>query len=224
MPDRTVPVAAVFLAAMAAAQARAAAPSTAVPPAVLDLALEPVPANTRPGPAYTAAALDYAMVLGIDRTPKGRLWAAWIAGGDSEKGLVAVASSDDGGATWTEPRMVVDPSDAPPPPTPSPSAPVSTSTASTAGGCSSAWTAATERCSGRRRSAADRSTASTARTATPAPRRSPTERTCGSASWTSPTSWPPATTSTARRSGAGAPGASSASTATPARPSCTAIC
>lgn len=80
MPDRTVPVAAVLLAAMAAAQARAAAPPTGVPAAALDLALEPVPANTRPGSAYTAAALGYAMVLGIDRTPKGRLWAAWIAG------------------------------------------------------------------------------------------------------------------------------------------------
>lgn len=84
-----------------------------VPPAALALALEPVPPVTRPGPAYTSAALDYAMVLGIDRTPKGRLWAAWIAGGDSEKGLVVAASSDDDGATWTEPRLVIDPSDAP---------------------------------------------------------------------------------------------------------------
>lgn len=98
-----------------AAPGKATAPAkpAAVPPTVINLALEPVPPNTRPGPAYTAAKLDYAMVLGIDRTPKGRLWAAWIAGGDSEKGLVVTASSDDNGATWTEPRLVIDPSDAP---------------------------------------------------------------------------------------------------------------
>lgn len=90
-----------------------AEPPARVPANVLNLAMEPVPANTRPGPAYTTAALDYAMVLGIERTPKGRLWAAWIAGGDSEKGLVVLASSDDHGATWSEPRLVIDPSDSP---------------------------------------------------------------------------------------------------------------
>src|SRR5689334_5784287 len=84
-----------------------------VPRAVLDLALEPVPPNTSPGKEYTAATLDYAMVIGIDRTPKGRLWAAWVAGGDSEKGLFAAASSDDDGKTWSEPRLVIDPKDAP---------------------------------------------------------------------------------------------------------------
>jgi predicted neuraminidase len=96
-----------------AVSAVAAEPPARVPPTVLALGLEPVPPNTRPGPAYSAAALDYAMILGIERTPKGRLWAAWIAGGDSDKGMALAASSDDGGATWGEPRLVIDPSDAP---------------------------------------------------------------------------------------------------------------
>jgi photosystem II stability/assembly factor-like uncharacterized protein len=90
-----------------------AEPPARVSPSVLDLGVAPVPVQTSPGGAYTSAALDYAMVLGIDRTPKGRLWAAWIAGGDSDKGLVVAASSDDDGATWSEPRLVIDPSDSP---------------------------------------------------------------------------------------------------------------
>src|SRR5688572_654898 len=88
-------------------------PTPRVPRKVPDLALDPVPPDTSPGKEYTSATLDYAMVIGIDRTPKGRLWAAWVAGGDSEKGLFVAASSNDDGATWTEPRLVIDPKDAP---------------------------------------------------------------------------------------------------------------
>ena len=39
---------------------------------ILPLGLEPVPINANPGPEYSAAQLDYAMVIGLDRTPKGR--------------------------------------------------------------------------------------------------------------------------------------------------------
>ncbi len=88
-------------------------PPIRVEQSILNLALEPVTPNTSPGNQYTSAVLDYAMVIGIDRTPNGRLWAAWVAGGDSEKGLFVAASSDDDGRTWTEPRLVIDPKDAP---------------------------------------------------------------------------------------------------------------
>ncbi len=80
---------------------------------LLPLGLEPVPINVNPGPEYSAAQLDYAMVIGLDRTPKGRLWAAWIAGGDSDKGLFVAASSDDEGKTWSATRLVIDPVDSP---------------------------------------------------------------------------------------------------------------
>lgn len=80
---------------------------------ILPLGLEPVPINVNPGPEYSAAQLDYAMVIGLDRTPKGRLWAAWVAGGDSDKGLFVAASSDDGGQTWSATRLVIDPTDSP---------------------------------------------------------------------------------------------------------------
>lgn len=79
----------------------------------LDLTLEPVEINTNPGPEYSDEARDYAMVIGVDRTPKGRLWAAWVAGGDSEKGYFVVATSDDNGESWSSPRLVIDPPNSP---------------------------------------------------------------------------------------------------------------
>lgn len=84
-----------------------------VPDSILDLALEPPVVITAPGPEYTSASLDYAMVIGADRTPGGRIWAAWVAGGDSDKGLFVAATSDDDGETWSEPRLVIDPPDVP---------------------------------------------------------------------------------------------------------------
>lgn len=84
-----------------------------VPDSILDLALEPPVVITAPGPEYASARLDYAMVIGADRTPGGRIWAAWVAGGDSDKGLFVCNTSDDGGATWSEPRLVIDPPDVP---------------------------------------------------------------------------------------------------------------
>lgn len=85
----------------------------AVPQSVLDLALEPAEIITDPGPKYSDEQRDYAMVIGMDRTPKGRIWAAWVAGGDSDKGYFVAATSDDGGAIWSRPRLVIDPPEAP---------------------------------------------------------------------------------------------------------------
>lgn len=48
------------------------------------------------------------MTIGITRTPKGRLWAAWVAGEDGPKAFFVLATSDDDGATWSKPRLVVD--------------------------------------------------------------------------------------------------------------------
>jgi predicted neuraminidase len=55
--------------------------------------------------------MDYGMACGFDRTPRGRLWASWIGGGDSDKAYLALATSDDNGDSWTEARMVIDPHD-----------------------------------------------------------------------------------------------------------------
>ena len=80
---------------------------------LLDLALEPPEILVNPGPEYSAEVLDYAMVIGLDATPGGRLWAAWVAGGDSDRGFFVAASSDDDGETWSAPRLVINPPDAP---------------------------------------------------------------------------------------------------------------
>ncbi len=84
-----------------------------LPPAILDLPLQPAAINTNPGPEYSDEQRDYAMVIGMDRTPKGRLWAAWVAGGDSPRAYFVAATSDDEGRTWSKPRLVIDPPDAP---------------------------------------------------------------------------------------------------------------
>ena len=65
--------------------------------AVLDLSLEPPVINTKPGPEYDDAVRSGNMILGMDRTPKGRLWAAWVGNGDNPNGFFMLASSDDGG-------------------------------------------------------------------------------------------------------------------------------
>ena len=75
---------------------------------IADLALIPPRLNTSPLPRYDYDQLDYGMNIGIARTPGGRLWAAWVGGEDGPKGYFVLASSDDDGATWSKPRLVID--------------------------------------------------------------------------------------------------------------------
>lgn len=75
---------------------------------IADLALIPPKLNTSPLPEYGYDRLDYGMTIGIERTPQGRLWACWVAGGDSPKAFFVLATSDDHGETWSPPRLVVD--------------------------------------------------------------------------------------------------------------------
>ena len=75
---------------------------------IADLALIPPTLNTSPLPQYDNDKLDYGMTIGIERTPKGRLWACWVAGGDSPKAFFVLATSGDDGETWSKPRLVVD--------------------------------------------------------------------------------------------------------------------
>ncbi|MEY2821917.1 MAG: hypothetical protein RL105_1489, partial [Verrucomicrobiota bacterium] len=73
--------------------------------ATLDLSLEPPALNTNPGPEYADTNRPGNMIIGLDRTPKGRLWAAWIGNGDSPNGFLMLASSDNGGKSWSKPRL-----------------------------------------------------------------------------------------------------------------------
>ena len=75
---------------------------------IAELALVPPTLNTSPLPEYGYDKLDYGMTIGIERTPKGRLWACWVAGGDSPEAFFVLATSDDDGRSWSQPRLVVD--------------------------------------------------------------------------------------------------------------------
>jgi hypothetical protein len=76
--------------------------------AIADFALEQPTLNTSPLPEYGYDRLDYGMTIGIAQTPKGRMWACWVAGGDSPKAFFVLATSDDLGEHWSDPRLVVD--------------------------------------------------------------------------------------------------------------------
>ncbi len=75
---------------------------------IADLALVPPTLNTSPLPQYDYDKLDYGMTIGIERTPGGRLWACWVAGGDSPKAFFVLATSDDDEESWSKPRLVID--------------------------------------------------------------------------------------------------------------------
>ena len=78
----------------------------------MEATAEPTPVppvlNTQALPAFGYDQLDYGMTIGMERTPGGRLWACWVAGGDSPKAFFVLATSDDNGETWSKPRVVVD--------------------------------------------------------------------------------------------------------------------
>jgi hypothetical protein len=75
---------------------------------IADFALVPPKLNTSPLPEYDYDQLDYGMTIGIARTPKGRIWAAWVGGEDGPNAFMLAATSDDDGETWSKPRLVID--------------------------------------------------------------------------------------------------------------------
>ncbi len=79
----------------------------------LALALEPPAIYAQPGPEYAASTRPFQGIPGIERAPNGRLWATWYAGGETEgpENYVTLATSGDDGATWTEPVLIINPSE-----------------------------------------------------------------------------------------------------------------
>lgn len=61
---------------------------------------------TQPGAEFQDEVRPGAMVIGMDRTPQGRIWGCWTGTGDKKDGYFILASSDDG-VTWSKPRLVV---------------------------------------------------------------------------------------------------------------------
>lgn len=80
-------------------------------PSYEDSGLIPPQINTSPIPDYDYEKLDYGMTIGIERTPKGRIWGCWVGGGDNDDAFFVLNWSDNDGKTWTKPKVVVDPHD-----------------------------------------------------------------------------------------------------------------
>jgi predicted neuraminidase len=74
---------------------------------VADLALLPPHFVTNPLPEFGYDRLDYAMNLSLERTPGGRLFAVWVGGEDGPQAFMLLATSDDGGDSWSDPRLVI---------------------------------------------------------------------------------------------------------------------
>jgi len=69
------------------------------------------PANLAPGKEYDSDARKYQGIPSIERAPGGRLWAAWYAGKihEDQYNYVVAATSGDGGVTWSDLKLVIDP-------------------------------------------------------------------------------------------------------------------
>lgn len=76
-----------------------------------DPALKAPVVNTAPNIRYSAERRVFQGIPTIERTPNGRLWAAWIARTKEQAPdcHVLLVTSDDGGKSWSKPRLVIDP-------------------------------------------------------------------------------------------------------------------
>ncbi len=78
-----------------------------------DWALKPTKVAWNPGPEHRPEVSDFTMSMGIERTPKGRLWISWFGGDDSRDAYILLAKSDDDGKTWSDPLFIIDPEPSP---------------------------------------------------------------------------------------------------------------
>ena len=80
----------------------------ASPSAIADDPVFEKPAITAvPGPEFQDKGRPGAMIIGMDRSPKGRIWGCWTGTGDKKDGYFILAMSDDGGVKWSKPCLVV---------------------------------------------------------------------------------------------------------------------
>ncbi len=77
----------------------------------LQQAGEPVEINFAPGAEYGDDKRLFQGIASVERAPGGRLWAVWYSGGQGESCLnySVLATSADGGESWSGPVLVIDP-------------------------------------------------------------------------------------------------------------------
>jgi len=61
---------------------------------------------------YSVRKLDYGMTIGIERTPKGRIWNCFVGGGDNADAFFLLNWSDNDGKKWSDVKFIIDPHDA----------------------------------------------------------------------------------------------------------------
>lgn len=74
--------------------------------------LRPPRVLTDPGPTYSAPTRQFQGIPSLARAPGGRLWATWYGGptaGEDRNNYVILATSGDGGRTWSDEAVVIDP-------------------------------------------------------------------------------------------------------------------
>ena len=79
----------------------------------LDLGLQSACVVTEPGPEYAGSQRLWQGIPGLERAADGRLWATWYSGGAGEGigNYVVLHTSDDDGANWAGPELVVAPNE-----------------------------------------------------------------------------------------------------------------
>ena len=75
----------------------------------VDSALLPPEIKSNPPLRFHPEVDDYTMSMGMARTPCGRIWLGWFAGGDNDKAVILLARSEDDGKTFSEPQFILDP-------------------------------------------------------------------------------------------------------------------
>jgi hypothetical protein len=98
---RSVPLISVLLFPMTSALVAHADDPSRIPPTV----------NFSPGPEYADDVRMFQGIPSLERSPQGRLWAAWYGGGVTEDchNYILVATSDDDGVSFSPVKFVIDP-------------------------------------------------------------------------------------------------------------------
>lgn len=82
-------------------------PPSRLAPKPVDARSETPSIITEPGAEFQDDARSGGMIIGMDRTPKGRIWGCWTGTGDKRDGYFLMATSDDDGSSWSKPRLAV---------------------------------------------------------------------------------------------------------------------